>query len=60
MDDELAKARARAAGYTDTAKGHIADLKDATLSKVSKKPLRSLAVIAGIGLVLGLFRKGRS
>jgi ElaB/YqjD/DUF883 family membrane-anchored ribosome-binding protein len=60
LADELAKASATAGEYTDAAKGHIGDMRDATLSYVSKKPLQSLAVVAGIGLVLGLLSKGRS
>ena len=60
LDDERAEANNTAGDYTSSAKSHIADLQDATLSYVSKRPLQSLAVVASIGLVLGLLSRGRS
>jgi ElaB/YqjD/DUF883 family membrane-anchored ribosome-binding protein len=60
LDDKLSDVGAKAGEYTDAAKSQAADLQKATLDYVSKKPLQSLAIAAGVGLVLGLWSKGRS
>ena len=60
LDEKLGDVGARASDYADIAKSQASDLHKTTLDYVAKKPLQSLAIAAGIGLVLGLLSKGRA
>jgi ElaB/YqjD/DUF883 family membrane-anchored ribosome-binding protein len=60
LDAKLTDVGAKAGELSDAAKGQDLDLHKATLDYVTKKPLQSVAIAAGIGLLLGLWSKNRS
>ena len=60
LDGKLGDVGAKASEYGDAAKHQAEDLQKATLDYVNRKPLQALAIAAGIGLVLGMWSKGRS
>jgi|EndMetStandDraft_6_1072998.scaffolds.fasta_scaffold44507_2 ElaB/YqjD/DUF883 family membrane-anchored ribosome-binding protein len=60
LDSKLSDVSSKAGEITDAAKEQATDLQKATLDYISKKPLQSVAIAAGIGLLLGLWSKNRS
>lgn len=60
IDDKVHEASAKASELGDAAKGQASDLQKATLDYITRKPLQSVAMAAGLGLILGLWSKGRS
>lgn len=60
LDDKVNEAGAKASEIGDAAREQASDLQKATLEYITRKPLQSVALAAGIGLILGLWSKGRS
>lgn len=60
FDDKVNEAGAKAGEFGDAAREQAADLQQAALDYIARKPLQSVAIAAGIGLILGLWSKGRS
>ena len=60
LDSKLSDVSSKAGEITDAAKEQATDLQKATFDYISKKPLQSVAIAAGIGLLLGLWSKNRS
>jgi ElaB/YqjD/DUF883 family membrane-anchored ribosome-binding protein len=60
LDDRLSDASIIAGDYSNAAGKHAARLQNSALGYVNRKPLQSLAIVAGVGLVLGFLSRGRS
>ncbi|MBK9082843.1 MAG: DUF883 family protein [Rhizobiales bacterium] len=53
VDKQFATAAAQGADMADAARARTNDLQDAVEAYVSENPIRSIAIAAGIGLLLG-------
>lgn len=60
LDSKLSDVGSKAGELSDAAKEQASDLQKMALDYVARKPLQSVAIAAGIGLLLGLWSKGRS
>jgi ElaB/YqjD/DUF883 family membrane-anchored ribosome-binding protein len=60
FDSKLSDVSSRAGEFSDAAREQASDLQKMTLDYISKKPMQSVAIAAGIGLLLGLWSKNRS
>jgi len=60
LDSKLSDVGSKAGEIGEAAREQASDLQKAALDYIGKKPLQSVAIAAGIGLLLGLWSKGRS
>jgi ElaB/YqjD/DUF883 family membrane-anchored ribosome-binding protein len=60
FDSKLSDVGTKAGEISDAAREQASDLQKATLDYITKKPLQSVAIAAGVGLLLGLWSKNRS
>ncbi len=60
FDDKVHEASAKAGELGGAAREQASDLQKAALDYINRKPLQSVALAAGVGLILGLWSKGRS
>jgi|SRR5258708_6824355 ElaB/YqjD/DUF883 family membrane-anchored ribosome-binding protein len=60
LDSKLTDVGHRAGELSDAAKEQASDLQKAAFDYVTRKPLQSVAIAAGVGLLLGLWSKSRS